>query len=83
MIMPSRPIEDHWRELASEDPAALWGAVSELLTNPEFSVEPESRPAAEGLLRDYLEIPQSEIERILNDPDCLAEYGVEPATAQS
>ena len=81
--MPSRPIEETWRELANDDPEMLWEIVFELLTNPEFSLEPESRPAAEGLLRDYLEVPQSEIERILDDPDCLAERGVALATAQS
>lgn len=81
--MPSRPIEDHWQELASEDSAALWGAVSELLTNPEFCKEPESKPAAEDLLRDFLNVPAEEIERIINDPSCLAEHGVALATAQS
>lgn len=81
--MASRPIEEHWQELASENPEALWGAVSELLTNPEFSKEPESRPAAEDLLRDFLRVPPDEIQRILNDPACLAERGVSLATAQS
>ena len=81
--MPSRPIEESWRELASDDPEMLWEVVFELLTNPEFSLEPESIPAAEGLLRDYLKIPQSEIERILNDPSCLAERGIALAAAQS
>lgn len=81
--MPSRPIEETWRELANDDPEMLWEIVFELLTNPEFSLEPESRPAAEGLLRDYLEVPQSEIDRILDDPGCLAEHGVALATAQS
>ena len=81
--MASRPIEEHWRELASENPEALWGAVSELLTNPEFSKELESKPAAEGLLRDYLQVSPDEIRRILNDPACLAERGVSLAAAES
>ena len=79
--MPSRPIEETWRELANDDPDMLWGIVSELLTNPEFSKEPESKPAAAGLLRDYLQVPPAEIERIINDPACLAERGVEPLPA--
>ena len=81
--MPSRPIEDYWQELASQNPAALWGAVSELLTNPEFSKEPESGPAAEGLLRDYLQVPADEIALIINDPARIAERYGEPAPAQS
>ena len=81
--MPSIPIEEMWQELAADDPDMLWEIVAELLTNPEFSKEPESKPAAADLLRDFLHVPPDEIQRILNDPACLAERGVSLATAQS
>ena len=81
--MPSRPIEELWLELAANDPDMLWGIVSELLTNPEFSKEPESKPAAEGMMRDYLHMPPDEIERIINDPARLAEHYLESSPAQS
>ena len=81
--MPSRPIEELWLELAADDPGVLWGAVSELLTNPEFSKEPESTGAAIDLLRDFLQVPPDEIERIINDPSRLAEHYLESSPAQS
>ena len=81
--MSSRPFSETMREIAAEDPETLWGAVTELLTNEEFSKEPESKTAASRILRDYLKVPELEIERIINDPSCLAEHGVALATAQS
>ena len=81
--MSSRPFSETMRELAVEDPDMLWEVVAGLLTDEEFCKEKESKISAARLMRDYLEVPQSEIERIINDPSCLAERGITPATAQS
>lgn len=81
--MSSRPFSETMRELAADDPAVLWGAVAELLTNEEFSKEKESKTTAARILRDYLRVPPPEIERIINDPSRLAQYYLEPSPAQS
>ena len=81
--MPTRPFSDTMHEIAVEDPDMLWDVVSGLLTYDEFRKEPESKPAAEKILRDYLQVPADEIALIINDPARIAERYGEPAPAQS